>query len=67
MAYPVRLPGHDHCGYCGNAVQEGVGFCSDECMRKKQEADRKEKMTEYGFLLIAILTVAIPAAFIFLK
>jgi predicted nucleic acid-binding Zn ribbon protein len=56
----AKLPDHGHCENCGDPIEFGERFCSDECSNKYSNDDREEKNKEIRFY--AIMAGAVVAA-----
>ena len=47
----LRLPEHSHCRFCGDPVPFGQEFCDDDCKRKYDRREAKDKQKD---ILIAV-------------
>jgi len=44
------IPPHTHCKICGAAIPVGKTFCSNACMQKSIEMDKRMKRTQLIYL-----------------
>lgn len=58
----LRLPEHDHCGYCGDPIPYEMNYCDQDCLDAylKENAENKKKDRLF-YLAIGISLVAIVA------
>lgn len=60
----ARLPEHDHCEYCGDAVPFDRRFCTEECagrwLRERKE-ERRRNVLFYGVVAASLLSIAAAA------
>lgn len=63
----VRLPEHDHCEYCGDAVAFDRRFCSEECvesyLRENRDGKRKNRLF-YAFIAVSLMAIALIAVIV---
>jgi len=53
----LRLPEHSHCAFCGDPIQFGKEYCSEECKQKQAEKVAAEKKRDYIFYAVAAGTI----------
>lgn len=61
------IPPHTHCKICGAAIPIGKTFCSNVCMQKSIEMDKRMKRTQLIYLITFIILMLFTLVFFFIR